>query len=383
MNDSSATTETLPEHEQAILDTALLESDQLLARSLHDDQRRRQRQWLLALAIGGVVMSGMVIAVLGGWLAVSAQVTADGTQSAQKVLTKQENEELARENLVWRKRLLAASNNDPWHVGANIGMDLMRIEGDRPYMLLKDNWKKIDVDVRKQILKGFTPGMMGNKTMHPRFFDVMHLGMSDRSAGVREYAASYIEMQGLPNFQRKLSAYKKWRKQTEGMTAEAIVAQAKTGDAAAVESDASKLVDGSKEEASKQEDEQWKKRLQAIEKNAPWHVGANIGMELVQMPGDRPHEILSSNWKKIPSGSRKQILKGFTPGMMGNKEMHPQFFDVMHLGMSDSDAGVRSYAAAYLEMQGLPNFEKKPAAYKRWRKETAELSAEEIMKRVE
>ena len=32
---------TLPEDEQLLLDTALQESDQLLVRSLHDDQRRR------------------------------------------------------------------------------------------------------------------------------------------------------------------------------------------------------------------------------------------------------------------------------------------------------------------------------------------------------
>ena len=68
--------------------------------------------------------------------------------------------------------------------------------------------------------------------------------------------------------------------------------------------------------------------------------------------------------------------------MMGNKAMHEHFFDVMHLGMSDKNAGVRSFAAGYLEMQDLPNYERDLAAYQRWRAKTEKLTAEEIMKLV-
>jgi tetratricopeptide (TPR) repeat protein len=64
---------------------------------------------------------------------------------------------------------------------------------------------------------------MGNKEMHPRFFDVMHLGMSDADPGVREYAAAYIEMQGLPNFEHDAKGYTRWRKQNEGRPAKKIV----------------------------------------------------------------------------------------------------------------------------------------------------------------
>ncbi len=374
---------TLPEREQEILDTALLESDQLLARSLHDDdqRRRRRRLWLLTLAFGGAVMSGLAIAILAGWFAVGGQVA-----TTEKVdLTKQEQEDLKREALQWRKRLLSASDNDPWHVGANIGMDLMRIPGDRPYELLRANWKRIDVNVRKQILKGFTPGMMGNERMHSRFFDVMDLGMSDSVAGVRGFAATYLEMQGLPNFEHDLAAYKRWRSKTRKLTAKEIVALMKAESVSDVDThetpqQGTGLSPTTKSaEEIEAENEYWKERLLTVERNAPWRVGAHIGMDLVRIPGDRPYEILSAHWRKVPAGTRKQILKGFTPGMMGNKTMHPCFFDVMHLGMSDPDKGVRSFAASYIEMQGLPNFEKKPAAYKRWRKETAELSAEEIM----
>ena len=66
---------TLPEDEQLLLDTALQESDQLLARSLHDDQRRRFRRrliWSLTLVMGGVVMTTLFIAILMGWFTHSA-----------------------------------------------------------------------------------------------------------------------------------------------------------------------------------------------------------------------------------------------------------------------------------------------------------------------
>ena len=387
MKDSTIDSATLPEREQEILDTALLESDQLLARSLHDDDRRRRRRfwWLSILAIGGVVMSGFLVALLAGWLTVSGQVLAGAENNDA---TKEEQEQIQAENLAWQKRLRSASNNDPWHVGANIGMDLVRIPGDRPYELLEANWKKIAVDVRKQILKGFTPGMMGNKKTHPRFFDVMHLGMSDTAGGVRGYAAAYLEMQGLPNFEHDLASYKRWREETKDLSAKEISQRAKAGEFAPSETQtaADEPLDEAQKaalaEQTKREDLRWKKRLLSIKQDAPWHVGANVGMDLVRIPGDRPYEILSAHWKKIPASARKQILKGFTPGMMGNKKMHPRFFDVMHLGMSDNDAEVRSYAATYLEMQGLPDFEQKLDAYKRWRQETADLAAKEIMQRV-
>ena len=76
-NDSH--TETLPEREQEILDTALLESDQLLARSLHDDDRRRRRRrlWSLALIFGGVVMGTVFVAFLMGWFTLGQVQSSD------------------------------------------------------------------------------------------------------------------------------------------------------------------------------------------------------------------------------------------------------------------------------------------------------------------
>lgn len=79
LQQETPSTAKLAEDEQLLLDTALQESDQLLARSLHDDQRRRRwRQvWLSVLVLGVVVMSTVTVGFLSGWLVLTGQVFAD------------------------------------------------------------------------------------------------------------------------------------------------------------------------------------------------------------------------------------------------------------------------------------------------------------------
>lgn len=127
------------------------------------------------------------------------------------------------------------------------------------------------------------------------------------------------------------------------------------------------------------DDAAWRERLLAVEEDAPWSVGARIGMDLVRLSGERPYEILAGNWSEIAASARKQILKGFTPGMMGNTELHPMFFEVMHLGMSDPDPDVRSFAAVYVEMQVDVDFENDPDRYARWREQNKGRPAAEIV----
>ena len=184
-------------------------------------------------------MSALILAFLLGWFTLTVPVSAETEQDANKTAaaaeakTKTEEESfefLGSTDEEWRKRLLAVKQSDRWSVGAEIGMDLVRIPGDRPYKILSANWKKIASSARKQILKGFTPGMMGNKGIHARFFDVMHLGMRDKNPGVRSYAAAYIEMQGLPNFEHDAKAYVRWRRETKGLSAKEILKLAKSPD---------------------------------------------------------------------------------------------------------------------------------------------------------
>lgn len=131
-----------------------------------------------------------------------------------------------QDDAAWRERLLAVQESDRWFVGARIGMDLARIPGERPYRILAASWPEIATSARKQILKGFSPGMGGNTELHPMFFEVMHLGMSDPDPGVRSFASTYIQMQVHVNFEQDLDRYALWREQNKGRTAAEIVADA-------------------------------------------------------------------------------------------------------------------------------------------------------------
>jgi tetratricopeptide (TPR) repeat protein len=108
----------IPEDEQTILDTALRESDQLLARSLQDDQRRRRWRyiWLFVLVIGGVVVSTVATAIMLGWLVLTGPVVAESPDESIKVEKEstmdrvEQAEELATAGWqLWKERQFSAA----------------------------------------------------------------------------------------------------------------------------------------------------------------------------------------------------------------------------------------------------------------------------------
>jgi len=114
MGEKKTTAETvLAEHEQEILDTALLESDQLLARSLHDDELRRKRKrriWLSVFVFGGAVMFALILAIVFGVFAVAQPEVAEakGKRPTREVI--EQAEALAAEGWqLWQKQDLTAA----------------------------------------------------------------------------------------------------------------------------------------------------------------------------------------------------------------------------------------------------------------------------------
>jgi tetratricopeptide (TPR) repeat protein len=103
----------LPEDEQLILDTALQESDQLLARSLHDDQRRKRRRlfWSLTLVIGGVAMTVLFIAILMGWFTFGAPNLAEAQGGKPTLEEMEQAEEISAAGwqLLQQRKLHAAA----------------------------------------------------------------------------------------------------------------------------------------------------------------------------------------------------------------------------------------------------------------------------------
>lgn len=106
-NESTTRDPHLEEREQEILDTALLEADQLLARSLQDDlQRRRRRVGLWILALGGVVMCAVILALLMGWFTLGGIQPAEAAAPSREA--RQQAEALSAEGWqLWQKRQLA------------------------------------------------------------------------------------------------------------------------------------------------------------------------------------------------------------------------------------------------------------------------------------
>ncbi len=401
MSESHTNTETLPEREQALLDTALLESDQLLARSLHeDDQRRRRRRWWsIALIFGGVVMGTLLLALVMGWLTFGQLQTADAAKPTVENIAKAEA--LSAEGwLLWKKQdyFDAAKNFEQ-----AVELNPKQANNWNGY-----GWALFNSGQRTKAIEAFQK-CVKLEPKHPAGLN--GLGQIYLAQGELTKAEKYLKKAapqapaawfGLARIhllQGDFKEAKKW--------AEKVVAQGSADEMARkmlVAAVAGKIDDDLRQmitpvttyqdnstnseknpqaiNSSDESMEIWRKRLLATEESDRWIVGANIGQELVQIPGDFPYELLKANWKEIPTSVRKQILKGFTPGMMGNKKLHPRFFDVMHLGMTD-EASVRKYAATYIEMQGLPNFQEDNEKYLAWREATGELRAKEIVKRAD
>jgi beta-lactamase regulating signal transducer with metallopeptidase domain/predicted esterase len=125
-------------------------------------------------------------------------------------------------------------------------------------------------------------------------------------------------------------------------------------------------------------DDDFRKRLLAIDEQARWFVGANIGDELAMLPGDRAFDILNSCWEEVDPGAKRQILKGFMPWFRDKKRLNPRTFDVFHLGQTDADAAVRGTALYYLNACTLREFAADSDSYAKWYAENKNQDANTI-----
>lgn len=129
-------------------------------------------------------------------------------------------------------------------------------------------------------------------------------------------------------------------------------------------------------------DEEFRDRLLAIDPKARWHVGADIGQdighELALLPGDRAFDILDSCWAKIEPGTKRDIMMGFMKWYRGKRFLNPRTFDVLHLGHSDRDAGVRACAISYLNECTFRDFTADSDSYAKWRAENTKRDANQV-----
>ncbi len=406
----------MTDNEQKILDTALLESDQLLARSLRDDERRRKRKrfvWWSVFVFGGASMFVLILAIVfGGFtLGLPEKAEAKGKRPTREMV--EQAESLAAEGWqLWKRQdLLAAA--EKFEASVELNPKAANAWNGYGWALFNSGQSTKALEAFKKCVKLSPKHPAGLNGLGQIYFSRGKYQVAERylkKAAKNPYASA--AWYGLTKVYLLTGEFKKalpWAKKTAKSSpkdeyAQQMLAAAKSGE---LDDELRRIIEplvdedleneeamasaqeGSDSEADSEEEpsqqgadegnQQWRTRLLTLKEGGNWSEGAEVGMELVRIPGDRPFEILEANWSEIATSARKQILKGFTPGMMGNEEIHSRFFDVMHLGMTDPDAGVREYAAVYIEMQGLPNFTQDAEGYARWYEKNKDRAAKEIV----
>ena len=111
----------------------------------------------------------------------------------------------------WVKRI--AGLRDHMHTAFGVGPDLTLLDPDQGLEIVRAAWPKVkQFEVKTGLLKTFAfSKALPDK--HPKVLQVLDLGMNDKNAKVREYAASYVEEYSGKNFKDNLKGYKAWYKE--------------------------------------------------------------------------------------------------------------------------------------------------------------------------
>jgi predicted esterase len=107
-------------------------------------------------------------------------------------------------NEAWAARLAALAGDD-WRSAFAAGTELAQIPAERGAALLETNWAHMgSVDARQQILKAFA------FARHPRLLPVLHLGVTDPSIQVQQWAHEFLTGVSGRDFSLDRGAYEAW-----------------------------------------------------------------------------------------------------------------------------------------------------------------------------
>ena len=121
----------------------------------------------------------------------------------------------------WIAYLKSIPNEARWNIGASAGATLSAMGGDRPLRILRACWSEIAPDVRRQIMKGLTPGFFTD-SLNSRYFDILELGMQSAEVDVRDTARTYLEWMTLEKF-ANAEAFANWREANRGQSYEQVM----------------------------------------------------------------------------------------------------------------------------------------------------------------
>lgn len=109
----------------------------------------------------------------------------------------------------WENELLAVQNHNT--MAFQVGPQLVAIDPDTGYAVVEAVWSRLAKDeVKNGVLKAF------EFSRHPRVLDVLHLGATDPSMEVRNYAYSYLRNYSYKDFAEDSKAYEAWHTEFAG-----------------------------------------------------------------------------------------------------------------------------------------------------------------------
>jgi predicted esterase len=103
------------------------------------------------------------------------------------------NEAKPVDRQAWAQKLAGLKDAD-WRSAFEVGLDLANLPPDDGFAILKENWPKLKVESRQQMLKAwfYTLPFPLHPRNHPRIDDVLELGANDRSPQVQEWARKFM-----------------------------------------------------------------------------------------------------------------------------------------------------------------------------------------------
>lgn len=141
-------------------------------------------------------MATALLAAIAGWLTLAAPPPA---------------EKEAVDTAAWVTRLTGL--RDHMHTAFAVGPELTQLDPEVGFDIVKTAWPKIkEVEVKTGLLKTFAFSK-ALPSKHPKVLQVLDLGMNDKKAKVREYAAAYVEEYSGTNFKANPKAYQAWYKE--------------------------------------------------------------------------------------------------------------------------------------------------------------------------
>jgi beta-lactamase regulating signal transducer with metallopeptidase domain/predicted esterase len=120
----------------------------------------------------------------------------------------------------WVKILTDVPKDARWYVGAKLGVRLSNLTGSRAKTILYKCWDEIEPEVRRQILKGFTPGF-GIGTPNKDYIDILALGLGSPEIEVRSTASVYLDSFTLQKI-GSLNELAEWTKANQDKTPQEI-----------------------------------------------------------------------------------------------------------------------------------------------------------------